>query len=100
MAAQNFDMVDIYSELAFRLGPNKTPLRVFGDVVWNVNDQATGAYKGKDFAAIGGVALGKINWKKGDWEIGYNYRYVQPELNARLPCATAVRRQGQGLRRG
>jgi hypothetical protein len=79
LAAKDFDLLDIYNELVICLGEKKTPLRFFTDEVYNCEDKAVGKYKGQDFGAIAGVSLGKINWKKGDWEVGYNYRYIEAD---------------------
>jgi hypothetical protein len=79
LAAKEFNMLDFYNELVICLGEKKTPLRFFTDEVYNLTDDAPGRYSHQDFAAIVGVQLGKNNWKKGDWEVGYNYRYVEAD---------------------
>jgi hypothetical protein len=83
----NMHIVDIYSDLTFLVGPKKTPLKFYAQADWNVNDNAPTSfvsggrtfglpYHNQDQAYIFGVTYGKIK-DKGDWDITYNYRWVE-----------------------
>jgi len=73
--AGDFNIVEIYNELLLnpytpRLTPN-VPIKIFYDVATNT---ATDLF---DLAWALGMKVGKAK-KKGSWELGYEYRYIEP----------------------
>jgi len=73
--AGDFNIIEIYNELlinpyAPRLMPN-LPVKVYYDVATNT---ATDLY---DLAWALGMKLGSAK-KKGQWQLGYEYRYIEP----------------------
>ncbi len=77
--AQDFEIVEIYHELA--IYPFGVPSRFFFDFARNVDEHVPKGIKGTpanraDAWALG-AKLGGIA-KKGDWEIAYQYRYIEP----------------------
>ena len=85
----NMHIVDLYSDVTFLIGPNKTPLKLFAQADWNVNDTAQDSfvsarrtypqpYYNQDQAFIFGVVFGQTK-KKGDWAVGYDYRWVEAD---------------------
>jgi hypothetical protein len=92
-ADSGMKILDVYSDLTFLVGPNKTPLKFFAQADWNVADNAprsftipSGATRGtyedpyhnQDQAYIFGVTYGQTK-NKGDWAVGYNYRWVEAD---------------------
>jgi hypothetical protein len=82
LGRQDFRIVDAYTDLTFQV-PNfithqgKLPLKFFSQADWNcIGNNAPSPWAHEDFAFIAGATLGQ-NKKKGDWQIGYDYRFVE-----------------------
>lgn len=85
LAAQGFRIWETYNELSFY--PFGTPVRPFFDYLVNTANGANAfnvAGTNEDHSWAYGLKVGKLN-KKGDWEVGWQYRYVganaQPGFN-------------------
>lgn len=74
LAAGDFDILQIYNEIKFKAG--KLPVKLFADFATNLADQAPDP-DGRNVGYEYGLKLGSIK-KKGDWEAGYYYAYVEP----------------------
>jgi len=68
----NYQPIEFFTEITITPGP--IPIVLFGSTIKN---DAAGAPDDK--AWITGVRVGKTRGKAGSWEIGYNYRRVEPD---------------------
>ncbi len=74
LSAGGFRVIDMLNKVDFRLF--NLPWTAYFDVLQNTANQDAGAYAGQDTAYAFGLKAGE-NKKKGDWSLGYVYRYVQ-----------------------
>lgn len=72
--AGNFAVVEAYNEIAFT--PFGVPIRPFYDAAYNT--AAEGAFAHNALAWGLGTKVGSI-LKKGDWEVSYTYKSIEPE---------------------
>ncbi|MDD4889333.1 MAG: putative porin [Phycisphaerae bacterium] len=75
---QDFQILDLYSDITFMIGEKakQRPLKFFGQVDWNLDNSAPSPWSDEKLAFIAGASFGQIK-KKGDWEVSYNYRWVE-----------------------
>jgi len=74
--ATDFGVITGYADLTVQTFGK--PLKLFVDVAKNVSNHAPLASgHGQDFAWAIGVKLGKAK-KRGHWQVGYEYRYIEP----------------------
>lgn len=75
--AGDFDVFEVYNEIGFQF-QGLPPLKLFFDWAKNLNNGAPDSSLGEhDTAWAMGIKLGKAK-KKGSWEFGYEYRYIDP----------------------
>ncbi len=97
--AGSFKVIEYYSELGFTI-LNSLPAGLYLDLAGNPADRANGssgttldAKFGNDFAWALGAKLGGVK-KKGDWEIGYQYKYIGADA---VPAAFNDNEFGDGF---
>jgi len=74
--ANDFDVVTGYADLTVHTFGQ--PLKFFVDIAKNVSNHAPLASgHGQDFAWGVGIKIGQKK-KQGDWQLGYEYRYIEP----------------------
>ncbi|MBN1688256.1 MAG: putative porin [Candidatus Omnitrophica bacterium] len=80
LAAEDFNIWDIYNEASFQFDERIPKLTLFQDYVENVSNHAWGGLGEEESSAWAlGAKLGKAK-KKGTWEVSYTY--AQIEANA------------------
>lgn len=79
LAAGDFKIVNVLNKIDFRL--LELPWTAYFDVIHNVANHDSGLYSEQDSGFALGLKAGQ-NKKKGDWSLGYVYKYV--EANATL----------------
>jgi len=72
--ANTFKVVEVYNEIGFT--PFGLPIRPYYDVATNVG--AEGPFADNNLAWALGTKIGGI-LKKGDWELSYAYKYIEPD---------------------
>ncbi|MBI2167841.1 MAG: putative porin [Candidatus Omnitrophica bacterium] len=74
LAAGDFDILQVYNALEFKV--RELPVKLFGDFAVNLADRTPDPLD-RNNAYEYGLKVGNAK-KKGDWETGYYYAYVEP----------------------
>ena len=74
LAAGDFDILQVYNALDFKI--KDLPVRIFSDFAVNLADRTPDPLD-RNNAYEYGLKVGNAK-KKGDWETGYYYAYVEP----------------------